>query len=89
MESLDFSKFIYFPYFDLPGSIELYGFDIESFSENGWGYIKEILDEFITVRKFYIKRDYIDVAWSAYKLIQKYYKNKFIESPYLIVQISF
>jgi hypothetical protein len=57
------------PYFDFNDAQENFGFDYESFSQNGFGqFIKDVfISDFISFRKYYISRNYDKVRFYAHK----------------------
>jgi hypothetical protein len=57
------------PYFNIYESIESYGFDLNSFIENGFGQFIQhtYLSDFIEFRKAYIIRDFVKVRFYAHK----------------------
>ena len=57
------------PYFNIYESIESYGFDLNSFMENGFRHFisQTFLTDFIEFRKAYIIRDFVKFRFYAHK----------------------
>jgi len=57
------------PFFNIHESIESYGFDLNSFMENGFHQFihQTYLTDFIEFRKAYIMREYIKLRFYAHK----------------------
>ena len=57
------------PYFNIYESMESYGFDLNSFMENGFNQFicHTFLTDFIEFRKAYIIRDFLKLRFYAHK----------------------